>query len=70
MDLIDKYLAESKEKESDVYKNFLRRIDTAKTSNEITKVLNDIKKAVKTDSVSPKEVQKLVDRADDILGDM
>jgi len=64
MDTLNKYLVEASKEESDMYKSLSRRITKANSSGDVKKVLADIKKAVKTDSIDNKEMMKLVDMAD------
>ena len=68
MSLVDKYLNEDEIQEaSKMYKSFTDRINRAKDAKEITKVLGDIKKALKTKDLEQKEAIKLADMADDKL---
>jgi cell fate (sporulation/competence/biofilm development) regulator YmcA (YheA/YmcA/DUF963 family) len=71
MNLVDKYLNEDRIVEaSKMYKSFADRIKRAKSAKDISKVLQDIKKAVGTKDIDQKEAIKLTDIADDRLEDM
>jgi hypothetical protein len=68
MDLLEKYLPEREYiSENKMYKSFTRRIQNAKNSKEVRKVLSDIKKAIDTNGLKEKEALKLVDMADEKL---
>ena len=71
MSIVDKYLTENKiEEASKTYKSFADRIKRAKSANDITKVLKDLKKAVSQKEVNQKEAIKIADMADDALEDL
>lgn len=71
MDNVDKYMNEGKiEEASKVYKSLVDRIKRANSAKDITKVLNDVKKAVEQKEVSQKEAIKIADLADDKLEDV
>lgn len=71
MNILEKYMPEYQlTEESKIFKSFKRRIQSAKTSKDINKILADVKKAVKTDSCGEKEALKLVDMADDKLAEI
>ena len=68
MDIVDKYLTEEKlNEDSTIYKSFADRIKRSKSAKDITKVLQDVKKAVGTKDINQKEAIKLADLADDKL---
>lgn len=71
MDTVDKYLTENKViVENKVYKSFTDRIKRAKSANDISRVLEDVKKALGTKDISQKEAIKIADLADDRLEDI
>jgi hypothetical protein len=71
MDTVDKYLTENKViVENKVYKSFADRIKRAKSANDISKVLGDVKKALNTKDINQKEAIKIADLADDRLEDI
>lgn len=67
-EIIDKYLITEAKKESKTYKSFVDRIKRAKSANDISKILKDVKKATK--ELNPKEIVRLADMADRRLEDM
>ena len=71
MDNVDKYMNEGKiEEASKTYKSLADRIKRANSAKDITKVLNDVKKAVEQKEISQKEAIKIADLADDKLEDV
>ena len=71
MDNVDKYMNEGKiEEASKVFKSLTDRIKRSNSAKDITKVLNDVKKAVEQKEISQKEAIKIADLADDKLEDI
>jgi soluble cytochrome b562 len=71
MDNVDKYLNEGKiEESSKVYKSLADRIKRAKSAKDISKVLQDVKKAVSQKEMDQKEAIKIADMADDALEEL
>lgn len=71
MDNVDKYLNEGKvEEASKTYKSFSDRIKRAKSAKDVSKVLQDVKKAVSQGDMDQKEAIKIADMADDALEEL
>lgn len=67
MDVLNKYMPLNEAEKSKFYKSFVNRIKKAKSTKEITNLLKDIEKAMKTKSIPEKEMLELVNMADEKL---